>query len=138
MQIPTQVHKSQSPCYTSGVLAWQRGFLTFFGNGQAEKMSTIKTVIAMKLRSEKNHSLVEGQQKSVKLHFWLFIDHNYESGSVVSLFLNNNQSKIQFQNWSCNSLRCIAIGACLKKFLNPFCFACTLGLLPCLPLYKAK
>ena len=25
--------------------------------------------------------------------------------------------------------------ACLKKFLNPFCFACTLGLLP---LYKAK
>ena len=23
----------------------------------------------------------------------------------------------------------------LKKFLNPFCFACTLGLLPC---YKAK
>jgi hypothetical protein len=27
----------------------------------------------------------------------------------------------------------------LKKLLNPFCFACTLGLLPCLlPLHKAK
>ena len=26
----------------------------------------------------------------------------------------------------------------LKKFLNPFCFACTLGLLPCLPFHKAK
>ena len=27
----------------------------------------------------------------------------------------------------------------LKKFLNPFCFACsTLGLLPCLPLHKGK
>ena len=27
----------------------------------------------------------------------------------------------------------------LKKFLDPFCFACTLGLLPCsLPLHKAK